>query len=204
MNMNKVNPNPSFKSLIRVSNLAYAKSIQQNKLMPCVDYPWRISDSKYLTKGYSEGASYCTMGVIKNEEGEGFLFHLRPGASKLKDIKDYIAKAARQLQRQEPLTGILVGGNKSYKPSKDLYQSLIDIFEELNIKFSALLGQKNIITYNQNVPSCNLYFDGKSDKYAIYSNIFEDKRYKDKPLEEIFDIIQINKRDAVESRPDLP
>ncbi len=197
--MNNYNyPKISFGSTIHISRLAYAKEVVKNLKLPSIDAPWTIYDAKYFKIGYSEYASYCTMGVIKNEFGDGFMFHLRPGSSKLDKIFKSIQKATQNLKYANPLTGILVGGNANYKPSIELYNTLQGMFKEFNIKYSALLGQykKNHITPVP--PYCNLYFNGPLDKYVIcpqQTTPQKTKSSKLKELYELFDIIIINKND---------
>lgn len=197
--MNNYNyPKVSFGSTIHISKLAYAREVVKNLKLPNIDAPWTIYDAKYFKAGYSENASYCTMGVIKNEFGDGFMFHLRPGSSKLDKIFKSLQLAAQNLKYGKPLTGILVGGNANYKPSTELYNNLQSIFNELNIKYSALLGQneKNCITPRP--PYCNLFFNGPLDKYVIcpQSTIPQKtKSSKLKELYELFDTIIINKND---------
>ena len=81
---NTISSKISFGSIIQVSKLAYAREVVDKLDMPNIKAPWTIYQSKYLKYGLSEEASHCTMGVIKNEFGDGFMFHLRPGASSLK------------------------------------------------------------------------------------------------------------------------
>lgn len=197
---NTINNTISFGSRIQVSRLAYANEIIKKLNIPSIDAPWTIYQSKYLKNGYSEDASYCTMGVIKNEFGDGFMFHLRPGASSIKKIFEHLFKAVGNLKYSKNLTGILVGGNADYKPSAHLYTNLQSMFKELNIKYSALLGQKNQQQYYPNLPYCNMFFDGLQDKYIIYSSRLSNtpsqisKMHK---IYDIFDTVIINKNDNI-------
>ena len=141
---NKSNYNPNFGSTIRFSKLAYAKNLALNAFNKTNDipYPWKIEQSKYLRLGHSEDASYCTMGVIKNSSGGGFMFHLRPGATRYNVIQENLQRAVENLTQnaEKTLTGLLIGGSCEYKGSVELYQHLQSMFKELNIKYSAFLG----------------------------------------------------------------
>ena len=197
--------NPSFGSSIRISQIAYAKKILDNTFCTnnCIAHPWTIYQSKYLTKGYSEDASYCTMGVIKNQYGNGFIFHLRPTAEFNKIIEN-IQRATENLRIKNhpdsPLTGLLVGGSNLYKPSKNFYNSLISLFKELNIKHSAFLGQKENPMRSNHPPFCNLIFDGNADEYIISPFAKENHNGKLKTLkdlQEFFETVIIRKDDTV-------
>lgn len=197
---NTISPKVSFGSIIQVSKLAYAREVVDKLDMPNIQAPWTIYQSKYLKYGLSEEASHCTMGVIKNEFGNGFMFHLRPGASSLKKIFEHLHKAVMNLKYGKDLTGILVGGNSGYKPSKEQYQSLQSMFKELNIKYSALLGQNDVISPFPVLPYCNLYFNGNQDKYIIcpVANSIKSLHIPNmNELNKYFDTIIINKNDKL-------
>lgn len=198
--MNKINYNPSFGSLIHVSKIAYAREIVNKFDMPNIDYPWTIFQAKYLKNGYSEEASYCTMGVIKNEFGNGFMFHLQPGATPNNKIFENLKRACINLKYSNPLTGILIGGNATYKPSKELYNSLSSMFKELNVKYSALLGQNDLSLNHRVLPYSNLLFSGPQDKYIIcpVANRYSFYDFsKNSNIHEFFDTVNIRKGDTL-------
>lgn len=197
--MSTTNKIPSFGSTINISKLNYLKAVQ--KKLPEVGYPWTIYESKYLKEGYSDSASYCTMGVIKNSEGNGFLFHLRPRVSPPKDIYTNLNRAARILRKNvKELTGILIGGGCDYKPSKTQYEMLESMFKELQIKYSAFLGQKPTLNVAGKIPYSNIYFNAPKDNYILcpLANPFQTKtHFTIKDLNELYDKIILRKGDAL-------
>lgn len=198
--MNTINHKISFGSTIHISRIAYAREVVNKLGLPSVDAPWTIADAKYLKAGFSEDASHCTMGVIKNEFGDGFMFHLRPGASKLNAIFENLQKAKNNLKYANNLTGFLLGGTSGYKYSKEQYQTLQSMFKELNIKYSALLGQNDINSKFNILPYCNLYFNGTQDKYVVcpVANRFNSITFsKMREIYELFDTVIIRKGDEV-------
>lgn len=197
---NNISISPSFGSLLHISKLAYAREAMTKLDMPNIDAPWTIYQAKYLKTGISENASHCTMGVIKNEFGDGFMFHLRPGASSLNKIFENFQKAVFNLKYGKDLTGLLLGGNAGYKASKDQYLALQSIFKELNIKYSALLGQNDYKSPFHTLPYCNLYFNGGQDKYVIcpIANSYAPLSLKKmKKLYELFDTVIIRNGDNI-------
>ena len=163
--------NLSFGSAIRFSKIAYVKN-SMSKLFNSendITYPWRIEQSKYLKLGHSEDASYCTMGVIKNSSGGGFMFHLRPGATRYDIIREHLKRAVANLtsNSENKLTGLLIGGSCENKGSVELYQQLQSMYKELNVKFSAFLGQTENKYLSSEPPHCNILFDGIKDEYII-------------------------------------
>lgn len=198
------NYKPSFGSKIRFSKLAYAKNIASNIFNKENDipYPWKIEQSKYLKLGHSEDASYCTMGIIKNSNGGGFMFHLRPGATRYNIIQEHLQRAVKNLTQnsEKNLTGLLIGGSCEYKGSIELYQQLQSMFKELNIKYSAFLGQKENKYLSSKPPFCSILFDGKNDEYII--NPCAQGNHKEqlntlRDLDNYFKIITIRKGDEI-------
>ena len=198
--MNTINQKISFGSTIQISRIAYAREVVNKFGLPSIDAPWTIGDAKYLKSGFSEEASHCTMGVIKNEFGDGFMFHLRPGASKPNAIFENLKKAKNNLKYASDLTGFLLGGNAGYKYSKHQYQILQSMFNELGIKYSALLGQNDIKARFNILPYCNLYFNGGQDKYVVcpVANSFGQITFsKMNEIYELFDTVIIRKGDEI-------
>lgn len=198
--INQINSRPAFGSLIHISNKAYKAAPLSNLYMKgkCIDFPWTIFDSKYLKEGFTLDASYCTIGVIKNNDGDAFMFHLRPS----QDINTaylHLAIAASNLKRRnKKLTGILAGGNTTYKPSVKMYENLQKIFNSLKIDYSALLGQRNKSKKYLYAPTTNVYYNGEHDKYILS---LVNRRNIDiksmQSLKKYFDIVKIRKDDNI-------
>lgn len=196
--MTQINKQQSFGSLIRVSKLGYLRAtINRPDLKEkTVGFPWDIYQSKYLREGYSEDASVCTMGVIKNEAGDGFMFHLRPHSSPIETVYENIRRAAQNLKISDKnLTGLLVGGHSQIFP--DFYKSIQSLFKELNIKYTAFLGQK---CKDGSISYSHMYYNGAKDEYIIFPvgrNSEYKKQLKMSDLEKFYQTIVIRKGDKV-------
>ena len=198
--INKITSEPSFGSLIQISQKAYhsAPLSRLYKSGKYIDSPWSIFDSKYFTEGYTDDASYCTVGIIKNADGDGFMFHLKPNQD-INLVYNNLDIATKNLQRpRQNLTGLLVGGNASYKPSVRLYGMLQEIFKLLKVDYSALLGQKQASPKFPKIPTSNLYYNGVDDRYALgLVNKDNLEIYGMKYLKRYFDTIRIRKGDKI-------
>ncbi len=198
--INKIKTEPSFGSLIQISQRAYnaAPLRRLYRSGKYIDSPWSIFDSKYFKEGYTDDASFCSAGVIKNSDGDGFMFHLKPNQD-LNLVYENLEIATENLQRpRQKLTGLLVGGNVDYKPSVRLYEMLQEIFKQLKIDYSALLGQKQASPKFPKIPTSNLYYNGVDDRYALgLVNKDNLEIYGMKYLKRYFDTIRIRKGDKI-------
>lgn len=196
-NINKINSNPSFGSMIRISPKAFKEATALlSKNDGPNNVPWHIFDAKYLKKGYANCASYSATGVIKNADGDAFMFQAGPNEN-LCNLLENLDIAADNLKRpNQKLTGFLIGGNASYEPSLMLTEALQKIFNALNIKYSALLGQKIPSKRFPIVPGSDLYFNGAKNKYIVnFVNDANVEIHNRKDLEKYFDTIKIDSSD---------
>jgi len=201
--MNKVNNTkytPAFGSLIHISQKAYRRAPLKKlyNIEQYIDSPWSIYDSKYFKEGYTDDASFCTIGVLKNDFGDAFMFHLRPNQD-INYVYNNLEIAAENLKRQNrKLTGLLTGGNASYKPSVRMYEMLQEIFKILKIDFSALLGQRKPGKKFPDVPTTNLYYNGEQDKYVLsLVNAKNIDIHGMNYLKKYFSIVDIRKDDKI-------
>lgn len=200
-NINKINSNPSFGSVIRISPKAFKRAasdaLASNGVR--IHMPWNIYDAKYLKKGYTDGASYSTIGVIKNTDGDAFMFQASPN-EKVCEILENLDLASDNLKRhpKQILTGLLIGGNTHYEPSLMLTESLQKIFNALNIRYSAFLGQKLPGKKFPIVPASDLYYNGAKNKYIVnFVNDANAEIHNKKDLEKYFDTIKIDSGDTL-------
>lgn len=199
-NISKLNSNPTFGSLIYVSPKAFKKAT--NNLLAkngvCLHMPRNIYDTKYLKTGWTDNASYSTIGVIKNTDGDAFMFQANPNDN-VCNILERLDNAVDNLKRpNQKLTGLLIGGNPHYELSTLLNESLQKIFKALNINYSALLGQKLPGKKFPFVPSCDLYYNGAKNKYIVnFVNDVDAKIHNTKDLAKHFDIVKIAATDKL-------
>lgn len=144
----------NFRSNIIVSSSEFsAKPLTRliNK-KKCISYPCTIQTAGFFDdEAFTPGAITCTSGFLKARGGKKFfMFHLNPenSSNSWTEIEKGFLNAKQELigKGAEILEGFLLGAYSSQDFSMALAKNLIDFFrgKEMNVRFSALLGQKNM------------------------------------------------------------
>ncbi len=190
------------------SNIILSSSIYQSKPLDSlknvgksVGSPWSMKQSKILDEGFSDSASICTMGFIKVKDAQkGYLFHSVP-ENDFEDVELAIKEEADTLTKQSgiekpQLEGILIGGEAEYKGSPIQYNKLMDLFDDMKIKYTAILGKKS------SVGGMSIYTSAPKDEYVLeyFGQVIKDQGSKEKNIKELkkyFEIVKINSEDNI-------
>lgn len=210
---------PNFGTKIIVSPKAYRRRpIEQlEKTGHVVGYPWTMKESREFSEGFSRGASNCTMGFIKTlGVAKGYFFHSIP-SNPFEKVEEAIIAAAEKLRglstaKEPQLEGILVGGKQASPKSVEQYTNLMELFDMLKIKYSALLGQKNIPEDHMRI--ADMHVSIPNDEYCVQMQDMGDKDLFDRKevllkgtgskdgdralLQEYFDVAKLRPEDPIE------
>lgn len=139
--------NTNFKSKIIVSkNCFNSKPLlelkQQGKY---VGFPWTMEQAKFFNEeGYTDNVGVCTAGILKQKGGDKFfLFHLIPSCDweevekGLKGVCEAFKKTGKDIE------SFLIGGWIYKDMGMEEGINIVNLFQNLGVKTTALFGQKN-------------------------------------------------------------
>lgn len=206
--------NTNFKSRIVVSSWAYREKPLYNleSMGKYVCGRWHINDAKTLNEGFSDGAGPCTIGFLKAKGmKKGYLFHLDPthlfsldsdDFGKLfepiqKTITGVVENLRKQSGAEKPeVEGILTGGCLKFEDSILQYKKLMELFDNLKVGYSALLGQKRFTA------GTNMHASVPKDEYTLeLSDCIAKTGSKEgdhAELQKYFDVVKIRPEDTIE------
>lgn len=198
--------NTNFKSNIILSSSVYrSKPLDffnvYAKNTCYVGKPWTMSESKILKEGVSDLADVCTIGFLKIKGAqEGYLFHSIP-SNNFDIVKNYIKLTIDTFMKKSSLKnpqieGILTGGAISSERSVNQYNKIMNLFDDLKISYSAILGRKS----SEGV--MNMYTSVPQDEYVLehLGKNIKDQGSKEKNIEklnEYFEIVKIRPEDDI-------